>query len=157
MFDAKQMTITILLKARRRESFFHLLLESQTLLTVDRAQIYYFIALKNSCKLFNMIARLRKDHALLQRPFIYNKENLQHVLVKDMLNLRRVLIKQFNELVASNALDRVLNRKGKIIQITDRDDSAEEDMCESSCRGNVSVSSIHGSVKKSPERRRNTH
>ena len=125
MFDAKQLTITVLLKARRRESFFHLLLESKSLITIDRAQIYYFIALKNSCKLYNMVARLRKDHALLQRPFIYNKENLQHVLVKEILHLRRVLIKQFNELVACNALDRVLNRKGKIIQITDRDESIE--------------------------------
>ena len=93
MFDAKQLTITVLLKARRRESFFHLLLESKSLITIDRAQIYYFIALKNSCKLYNMVARLRKDHALLQRPFIYNKENLQHVLVKEILHLRRVLIK----------------------------------------------------------------
>ena len=72
MYEVKQETVRIILKAQRRDAFLHLILDSIELLTMERAAVYYWIVLKNSCKIFNMIAKMRRDHTLVQRPFIYN-------------------------------------------------------------------------------------
>ena len=76
MYEAKTETISILLKAQKRDALLHMLLDSIELMTQEKATYYYWTVLKNSLKLYNMVNRLRKDHSLLQRPFIHNGENL---------------------------------------------------------------------------------
>ena len=80
-----------------------------------RAKGYYYIILKLSCRIFNQIERLRVDNPLLNRPFIYNDKNLQVTLVRDCLNIRNNMIKQFRTL--KDDLDRVLDKSGKIVKI----------------------------------------
>lgn len=81
-----------------------------------RAKGYYYILLKLSCRMFNQIERLRVDNPMLNRPFVYDDKNLQVSLVRDCLNLRNNLIKQFKGL--KNELDRVLDKSGKIVNIS---------------------------------------
>jgi hypothetical protein len=52
---------------------------------------------------------------MLNRPFIYNRENLQNALIRDGLNIRNNLIKRFPEL--RTELNRILDKSGKIIQM----------------------------------------
>lgn len=52
---------------------------------------------------------------MLNRPFIYNRENLQNALVRDQINIRNNLIKRFRDLKAD--LNRILDKSGKIIQV----------------------------------------
>ena len=59
--------------------------------------------------------RLRVDYPILNRPFIYNRENLQNSLVRDGLNIRSNLIKRFKDLKPD--LNRILDKSGKIIQL----------------------------------------
>lgn len=106
-----------MLKAQRRETQLHSLLDAVPLITEQRASAYYWLILKSSCKLFNLVYRLRKDHPLVNRPFIYNEENLQKVLVRDILNLRQVLLRKFPWL--RDELSRALDRRGNIVKVTE--------------------------------------
>ncbi len=52
------------------------------------------------------------DNPLLNRPFIYNRANMQNTLVKDTLNIRQNLSKKFKGI--KKELNRVLDKNGKI-------------------------------------------
>ena len=82
-------------------------------MTELRAKGYYFIILKLSTRIFNQVERLRIDYPILNRPFIYNRENLQNALVRDQINVRNNLVKRFKDLKAD--LNRILDKSGKII------------------------------------------
>ena len=58
----------------------------------DKAVGFYMVVLKLSCKMYNQIEKLKEDNPMLNRPFIYNKNNLQTTLIKDQLNIRDILI-----------------------------------------------------------------
>ena len=81
-----------------------------------RAKGYYYIILKLSYKIHNWINRLRVDYPLLNRPFIYGRTNMGPHMVKEGLTLRKVILKAHPDLHAD--LNRVLDKSGKIVQIT---------------------------------------
>lgn len=117
MFEAKQETFRILLRAKKRDDMVAALLESLPSTTPDDAKRDYNSVLKLSCKLFNQIERLRVDNALLNRPFMYNGENLQLNLVRDQLLLRDNVLKHFKKEL-KHEVDRVLDKQGRVIKVS---------------------------------------
>lgn len=116
MYEAKQEIVRILYKAKKRDALMGQLDSEFRHCSEVRAKGYYYILLKLSCRMFNQIERLRVDNPMLNRPFVYDDKNLQVSLVRDCLNLRNNLIKQFKGL--KNELDRVLDKSGKIVNIS---------------------------------------
>lgn len=88
-------------------------------MTEGTAKQYYFTLLKLSCKIYNMVQLLRTDHPMLNRPFIYQGVNLQTHMIKQILNVRENLNKKFPSLQQNKALDRVLDKTGKIILVSE--------------------------------------
>ena len=56
---------------------------------------------------------------MLNRPFIYNNDNLQNQLIRQNLNLRYNLKKRFPSLANKDELDQVLDKTGKIVKISE--------------------------------------
>ena len=52
---------------------------------------------------------------MLNRPFIYDRNNLQNALVRDGINIRENLTKKFKEIAPD--LNRILDKSGKIIAV----------------------------------------
>ena len=66
-----------------------------------------------------MVQMLRTDHPMLNRPFIYQGVNLQTHMIKQVLNVRENLNKKFVSLRSNKELDRVLDKTGKIILVSE--------------------------------------
>ena len=77
---------------------------------------YYFVILKLSCRIFNLIERLRVDFPLLNRPFIYGKGNYQTILIKDMLKIRHRLTDINYDF--HTELNRILDKSGMIVKVS---------------------------------------
>lgn len=75
--------------------------------------------LKISCRIFNQIESLRVDNHLLNRPFIFKNSNVQNHLVKQVLSVRENLKSRFIELAKKEELDRILDKSGKIIKLSE--------------------------------------
>ena len=69
----------------------------------------YSKILKMSCKLFIQVERMRVDNPMLNRPFMYNGQNLQQTLIRDQINIRDVIIKQIGPSAISQ-IDKVLDK-----------------------------------------------
>jgi len=65
-----------LVKTRKRENLLNQFEDELDELSDVRAKGYYFIILKQSCRIYNQIERLRVDNPLLNRPFIFMGKNL---------------------------------------------------------------------------------
>lgn len=115
MFECYQEIVRILVKVQKRKQLISQFQEEVDEATHMRAKGYYFIILKISTRIFNQIERLRIDFPILNRPFIYNRENFQNALVRDGMNIRNNLIKRFKEL--KSELNRILDKSGKIVQM----------------------------------------
>lgn len=113
MYDCYQEIVHILIKVKKRTQLITQFQEEFNDASETRAKGYYFILLKLSTRIFNQVERLRIDFPMLNRPFIYNRENLQNALVRDGLNIRNNLIKKFKSLKPD--LNRILDKSGKII------------------------------------------
>jgi len=113
MYDAKQEIVRILVKIKKREQLMNQFDEEVEKCTDIRAKGYYFIILKLSTRIHNQIERLRVDNPMLNRPFIFNRENFQSSLVKQQLFIRDSLIKRYRHL--KKDFDRVLDKSGKIV------------------------------------------
>ena len=66
-----------------------------------------------------MVQMLRTDHPMLNRPFIYQGKNLQTNMIKQILNVRENINKKYETLRLNKELDRVLDKTGKIILVTE--------------------------------------
>ena len=84
-----------------------------------RAKDYYYQILKMSCRIYNQVEHLRNDNPLLNRPFVFNKVNLQSHMIKQVLNIRRNLMKRFKSLKNEGELGQVLDKTGKIVKVKD--------------------------------------
>ena len=60
-----------------------------------------------------MITGLRVDYPVLNRPFIFDKKNVQNHLAEETVNLRKNLLVYVTE--AKHKLSKVLDAKGKIV------------------------------------------
>ena len=74
-YDATQSIAQILLKINKIENMKSQLKKEFKTASKIRNKGYYFVILKLSCRIFNLIERLRVDFPLLNRPFIYNNGN----------------------------------------------------------------------------------
>ena len=88
-------------------------------MSADEAKAAYFLLLKVSLRIFGQITRLRVDNPMLNRPFIHNNDNLQNQLVRQTLNLRYNLKRKFPSLTGKDELDRILDKTGKIITVSE--------------------------------------
>ena len=115
MYEAKQEVVRILAKVKKRENLIKQFEAEVEEASETRAKGYYYVLLKLSTKLHNQVERLKVDNPMLHRPFVYQRRNLQTVLVRDQVNIRDNLVKRFRGL--KGELDRVLDKSGKIIRI----------------------------------------
>ena len=115
MHEAKEEVVRILLRVNKREELMRQFGAELWNCSEDQAKGYYFMVLKFSHKLFNQIERLRVDHPMLNRPFVYRQESLQTTLVRDQFKIRRKLIKRFPNL--EKDLDRVLDKSGQAVKL----------------------------------------
>ena len=92
-FDATEAAAKILLKITKRENLVNQFLVELSECSKFRAKGYYYVILKLSGRIYNQIERLRVDHPLLNRPFIYANSNYCPYLIKDGLILRRIVAK----------------------------------------------------------------
>ena len=115
MYEAKQEVVRILVKIKKRESLMTQFDDEIDDCTEIRAKGYYYIILKLSTRIYNQIERLKVDNPMLNRPFIYNRENYQTGLIREQLNIRDNLSKGFPGL--KGELNRVLDKSGKIAKV----------------------------------------
>lgn len=59
---------------------------------------------------------MRVDNPMLNRPFMYNGQNLQQNLIREQLSIREALSKHLGP-AAKSSLDRVLDKQGRIVRI----------------------------------------
>lgn len=88
-------------------------------MNTDRARFYYGIILHQSLRIYCAVDRLRNDSPMLNRPFIYNRMNLQAHLIKQSLNIRSNLKRRFKELKPRDELDKVLDKTGRLIKVSE--------------------------------------
>ena len=85
----------------------------------EEARDNYLAVLKLSCKLYHQVESLRVDNPLLNRPFMYNSQNLQAALIKDQLSLRESVITHLytseEGIRMKSTVDRVLDKAGRIV------------------------------------------
>lgn len=118
MYEAKHELVRILVKAKKRDNLLNLMdKEMGSEMNDVMAKQYYFTLLKISCRIYNQVQRLRVDHPMLNRPFIYQGVNLQRHMIKQILNVRENLNKLYSTLKENKELDRVLDKTGKIILV----------------------------------------
>lgn len=115
MHDAKEDVIRILLRVKKREELLGQLDDELLSCTELRAKGYYFVLLKLSCKLFNLMEALKVNHPMMNRPFMYKEKQMQPTLIRDTLELRSKLIRKFRSL--KKQLDRVLDKSGHIVRV----------------------------------------
>ena len=83
MYEAKHETCKILVRAKAREEQMNSFLDTLAQSQPDEVKESYNSILKLSCKLHNQVERMRVDNPMLNRPFMYNGQNLQSTLVRD--------------------------------------------------------------------------
>lgn len=77
MHEAKEEIVRILVRVSKRDKLLtRLNWEIMNVCSEKTAQALYFLLLKIAYQLFNQIERLRVDHPLLNRPFIFKKKCL---------------------------------------------------------------------------------
>ena len=76
MYECFAEIVRILTKVKKRKQLIQQFQGEVEEATEIRAKGYYFIILKLSTRIFNQVERLRIDYPILNRPFIYNRENL---------------------------------------------------------------------------------
>ena len=119
LYEVKHLIVRILVKTKKRENMLNQFEYELDEILPLRAKDYYYQILKMSCRIFNQIEHLRNDNPLLNRPFIFNKVNLQNHIIKQVLNIRRNLMKRFKSLKNEGELDQVLDKTGKIVKVKD--------------------------------------
>ena len=62
---------------KKREALLNKFEDELGNISTQEAKATYFIILKLSFRLYNMVDRLRVDNPMLNRPFIYNGLNIQ--------------------------------------------------------------------------------
>lgn len=117
MHEAKHQIVKILLKMKQREAMLNHLEDTLDQMSSDEAKATYFILLKVSFRIYGSIDRLRVDHPMLNRPFIFAGWNLQNQMIKQTLNLRYNLKKRYESLRDKDQIDRILDKTGRIIKI----------------------------------------
>ena len=115
MYEAKQETCRILVRAKAREEQMNSFLDTLASRQQDELKDSYDSILKASCKLYNRVERMRVDNPLLNRPFMYNGQNLQSNLLREQLNIRDLVIKKHGTAVES-LVDSVLDKAGRIVR-----------------------------------------
>lgn len=115
-FEATETITKILLKITKRENLVNQFLVELNECSNIRAKGYYYVILKLSGRIYNQIERLRVDHPLLNRPFIYANSNYCPYLIKDGLILRRIVAKSHPDI--KEEIDRVLDKSGKIVPLS---------------------------------------
>lgn len=88
-------------------------------MSVDRARFFYEMILRQSLRIYCAVDRLRNDSPMLNRPFVYNRMNLQGHLIKQSLNIRSNLKRRFEELKPKHELDMVLDKTGRLIKVSE--------------------------------------
>lgn len=116
LYEARHVVTKILIRIRQRAA---LLKEYNDIMTADEARKFYRSLLGQSARLHGLIERMRSDNPLLQRPFVYEGENLQSRMVKQQLEIRNSLRDRFKELKKDADLSQILDRTGKIIAISE--------------------------------------
>ena len=117
--DAKHDVVKILVRLKKRDDLLNRLEDEIENIDCNEAKATYFILLKLSCRIFNQIERLRVDNPLLNRPFIFKNQNMQNLMIKQVLNVRQNLRARFLELSKKEVLDRILDKSGKIIKLSE--------------------------------------
>lgn len=119
LFEAQHEIVRILVKTKKREDLLNQFEEEVIVMSVDRARFFYDMLLRQSLRIYIAVDRLRNDSAMLNRPFIYNKMNLQKHLIKQTLNIRLNLKKRFKELKPRHELNMVLDKTGRLIKVSE--------------------------------------
>lgn len=119
MHEAKHQIVKILLKIKQREAMLNHMEDSLDQMSSEEAKAAYFVLLKVSFRIYGSIDRLRVDHPMLNRPFIFAGWNLQNQMIKQTLNLRYNLRKRYESLRGKDQIDRILDKTGRIIKVTE--------------------------------------
>ena len=131
MFEAKQRTMKILMRAKNRDELKIAIMESIDDMDVNEIQTHYKSILKTSAKLYSQIETLRADFIQMNRPFMYQGQNLQTTIIKDQIDIRHHVLKS-SHLVSKEMVSLVLDKKGRIVHISkiieDTKKKIEEDM-----------------------------
>ena len=78
----------ILMRAKNREELKAIFREGLVDMDADEVHDHYQSLLKTSCKMYNQIETLRADNPLLNRPFMFQGQNLQPTLLKEQVDVR---------------------------------------------------------------------
>lgn len=119
LHDARQDIVKILIRTKQREAMLNNLEDEWDNISAEEAKAAYFLLLKVAFRIFCQVDRLRVDNPMLNRPFVYNGDNLQNQLVRQTLNLRHNLRKRFPALKTKDELEQILDKTGKIIKMSE--------------------------------------
>jgi arsenate reductase-like glutaredoxin family protein len=75
-YDSKHEVVRILVKFKKRENLLNQFEAELDKMDSERAKAFYSLVLKMSTRIYNQIERLRSDNPMLNRPFIYNNQNV---------------------------------------------------------------------------------
>ena len=82
-YEAVERVSKVIMLVQRREQLVGSFMEQEVLADGHRVRALYTIILKLSQKIHLLIARLRVDHPLLNRPFVYGRVDLtSHVVTE---------------------------------------------------------------------------
>lgn len=113
MHEAKEEIVRILLRVNKRRQLWDQFATEIVTCSEKRAKGYYFVLLKMSHQLFGQVERLRVDHPMLNRPFMFNDESLQTTLVREQMRLHRRVVKVFPNV--REEVNRVLDKSGQVV------------------------------------------